>query len=168
MNYWNKLTSRHIASVIDVWEIPIPPLQGLCLYICLSSLPPSVSATVMLSPSLCVCRQEVTQCLTESRQRDKLISQQTHTHTHKRERGGGEGAPKTTQTKDRMLKLYSNTKQWGSWWIQSTLPFSHRPLQNPHMQTHGTSEFAGSAGAHRHTHMKNKDGGPDIWSIPTN
>lgn len=91
-------------------------------------LPPSVSATVMLSLSLCVCRQEVTQCLTESRQRDKLISQQTH---RERERGGGEAvvgggwrwevggggggvAAKTKQTKDRMPKLYSNTEQWGS------------------------------------------------------
>lgn len=35
------------------------------------------------------------------------------------------------------------------------------------MQTHSTSESAGSAGAHTPTGMKDKDGGPDVWSALT-
>lgn len=173
--------------MIDVWEIPIPPLLGLCLYICLSSLPhpslphPSVSATVMLSPSLCVCRQEVTQCLTEARQRDKLISQQTHRRGNEEEDGGGvwrrEGGVQNktdkrqnakTLLKHQAMGVLLNSKPPPSFTLWAAVPSTTHT--HPHALRHTTpSDSAGSAGApvfHQHT-QESKYGGPDIWSILT-
>lgn len=167
--------------MIDVWEIPIPPPLRLCLYICLSSLPlslppsplslPSVSATVMLSLSLCVCRQEVTQCLTESRQRDKLISQQTH---RKREKGRRRGSvcvwgcwwwwgERAKQNRQKIECQNSTQTPSNGGPVEFKAPPSPSPFQSPSLpkntQTHNTSESAGSAGApvlhpHTHTHTR--------------
>ncbi len=178
--------------MIDVWEIPIPPLLGLCLYICLSSLPPSlpllslppsVSATVMLSLSLCVCRQEVTQCLTESRQRDKLISQQTHRRGReegggRREAVGGGGvARKTKQTKDRMPKTLLKHQAMGVLLNSKPPPSPFQPPSPPKTHIHtcrhttrlNLQEVLGPLSSiHTHTHTQEiEDGEPDIWSILT-
>lgn len=140
MNYYNKLASRHIANDWCVRDTH-PPSARLCLYICLSSLPPSPLLPQSL-PQWCY----LWVCVSVGRRwRSVWLNPDKETNSsanrHRRGRGGGWGgvgcvgvARKTKQTKDRMPKLYSNTKQWGSCWIQSPLLllFSRHPLQNTH------------------------------------
>lgn len=121
-----RLAPWHTAN--DWCESSHPPLLG--------SVCTSVS---LLPPSPCLCHSDViSECVSVGRRwrsvwpnpdKDKLISQQTQ-----RERGGR--GDKTKQTKERMPKLYSNTKQWGSCWIQAPLFFTHPLLQ--HTQSHNT------------------------------
>lgn len=120
-----------------------PPVGG-ALSVCTSvSPPPLVSATVMLSQSLCVCRQEVTQCLTESRQRDKLIRQQTHREGRRekgegrrRRRGWGGGSTQNKTDKRQNAKTPLRTLEIGLL-LHSEQPsfFRHRLLWNAPSQS---------------------------------
>lgn len=91
----------------------------------------------------------MTQCLTESRQRDKLINQQTH--RRETEKGsvcvwGGQGCGgptcSTKQTKDRMPKLCSNTRPWGLslLFLNSKAPPSTFQPPSPQKNTHEVTQ----------------------------
>lgn len=141
MNCYNRLAPRHTAN--DWCESYPSPTARVCLYICLSSPSLPMSLPLWCYLWVCVSVGRRWRSVWPNPDKDKLISQQTQ-----RERGGR--GDKTKQTKERMPKLYSNTKQWGSCWIQAPLFLptlcSNTNRQTPH--THKIlSESLGSAGA---------------------